>query len=104
MLGLPLWNILVATFGGWISYLIVLLVYRLYFHPLAKFPGPRLAAITGGYEFYYDAIKGGMYLKKIEKLHEKYGNYNFLCHLLFSLSNSISFYYSSRDLRLRLMI
>jgi hypothetical protein len=59
-----------------ISCLIALAIYRLYFHPLAKFPGPKLAALTRGYEFYYDVIKCGMYLKKIEKLHEKYGSHH----------------------------
>jgi hypothetical protein len=74
----PQLSIFLATLGGWILYLFALAIYRLYFHHLAKFPGPRLAAMTGGYELYYDAIKGGMYLKKIEELHEKYGNYDFL--------------------------
>jgi hypothetical protein len=87
MLAPPL-SILLTTLGGWISYLFVLAIYRLYFHPLAKFPGPRLAALTNGYEFYYDAIKGGRYYKKIEKLHEKYGNYP----TPLSLSLSIPFY------------
>lgn len=48
-------------------------VYRLYLSPLSKFPGPKLAALTLWYEFYYDVIKNGRYLWEIEKMHEKYG-------------------------------
>jgi hypothetical protein len=48
-------------------------VYRLYFSPLAKFPGPKLAALTLWYEFYYDVVKKGRYTWKIGELHKKYG-------------------------------
>ncbi|KAF2766601.1 putative P450 monooxygenase [Teratosphaeria nubilosa] len=47
--------------------------YRLNLHPLARFPGPRLAAITGLYEFYHDAIRPGQYTFVIRQLHHKYG-------------------------------
>jgi hypothetical protein len=50
-------------------------IYRLYAHPLAGFPGPKLAAASFLYEFYYDVIKSGMYLWEIERMHEKYGRY-----------------------------
>lgn len=50
-------------------------VYRLYLHPLSKFPGPKLAAATFLYEFYYDVVKGGMYIWEVERMHEKYGQY-----------------------------
>ncbi|KAF3384403.1 Trichodiene oxygenase [Penicillium rolfsii] len=48
-------------------------IYRLYVHPLAGFPGPKFAAATFLYEFYYDVVKGGMYIWEIERMHEKYG-------------------------------
>jgi hypothetical protein len=50
-----------------------LAVYRLYLHPLAKFPGPKLAAVTLWYEFYYDVTKRGRYTFEIQKMHEEYG-------------------------------
>ncbi|KAJ5924003.1 hypothetical protein N7466_008190 [Penicillium verhagenii] len=54
-------------------YAFLLIIYRLYFHPISKFPGPKLAAITSLYAFYFNAIKGGRYIWEIEKMHAKYG-------------------------------
>lgn len=50
-----------------------IVIYRLYAHPLSGFPGPKLAAATFFYEFYYDVLKKGMYIWEIEHMHEKYG-------------------------------
>jgi hypothetical protein len=44
-------------------------VYSVYFGPLSKFPGPKLAAATLLYEFYYDVILKGQYNFKIKELH-----------------------------------
>ncbi|KAI1818677.1 putative cytochrome P450 [Poronia punctata] len=56
-----------------ILYLAGLVIYRLYFHPLASFPGPKLAAATVWYEFYYDGVQRGQYTFKIQEMHDKYG-------------------------------
>ncbi|KAF2162127.1 hypothetical protein M409DRAFT_69340 [Zasmidium cellare ATCC 36951] len=53
--------------------LLSLIIYRLYLHPLAKFPGPKLAALTKWYEAYYEIILNGKYSFHIEDLHRKYG-------------------------------
>jgi hypothetical protein len=44
-------------------------VYSVYFGPLSKFLGPKLAAATLWYEFYYDVILKGQYTFKIKELH-----------------------------------
>jgi hypothetical protein len=54
-------------------YCIAGVIYRLYLSPLAKFPGPKLAAATLWYEAYYDVVKKGQYTFKIRELHKKYG-------------------------------
>ena len=54
-------------------YSFVLGGYRLLFHPLAKFPGPKVAAITHWYEVYWDIVKKGEYFWRIQEMHAKYG-------------------------------
>lgn len=56
-------------------YNIIIIFRRIYFHPLSRFPGPRIAAGTRWYEFYYDFFvgEGGQYFRKIEELHKQYG-------------------------------
>ena len=53
---------------GWI----VRSVYRLYFHPLSKYPGPKLAAITG--LWYCRHWIGGRWPHVVTELHHKYGD------------------------------
>ena len=48
--------------------------YRLFLGPLAHFPGPKLAALTGWYETYFDCVKKGRYWVEIERMHQKYGS------------------------------
>jgi cytochrome P450 len=72
-------NILLAAgvaliLGG--LYAVIVVVYRLHVHPLAGIPGPKLAAITGWYEAYYELFHrglGGQYTFHIRELHKKYG-------------------------------
>ncbi|KAL3478677.1 cytochrome P450 [Aspergillus californicus] len=54
-------------------YNLSLVIYRLYFSPLAKFPGSKWAAATGWYELYFDIWKDGKYLWEIECMHQQYG-------------------------------
>ncbi|KAI1850422.1 hypothetical protein JX266_004280 [Neoarthrinium moseri] len=68
--GLPLGESIVATI---VLYYVTLALYRLYLHPLAQFPGPKLAAVTRLYEGYYDLYQSGQYTFKIAELHKYYG-------------------------------
>ncbi|KAF9892112.1 hypothetical protein FE257_002518 [Aspergillus nanangensis] len=63
----------VAAAGLTVVYLLSLAIYRLYLSPIAHFPGPRLAALTVFYEFYWEAICNGQFTFHIGELHKKYG-------------------------------
>ena len=58
---------------SFIVYISGLYIYRAYFDSLSKFPGPKLAAATLWYEFYYDVVKKGQYTFEIGRMHERYG-------------------------------
>ena len=63
-------------------------VYRLVWHPLAKFPGPRIAAATNLYCAYYDCVVGGTVCKKVAELHDKYGSSRSADRLEFQCSDA----------------
>jgi hypothetical protein len=71
MLSLPMSVVLIVLEAVLVVYLVAGAIYRVYLSPLAKFPGPKLAALTLWYEFYYDVWLGGQYIWKIRELHEQ---------------------------------
>lgn len=55
-----------------LTYMVFLVIYRLKFHPLAKFPGPWLAKVTELYPLYH-AVIGDRHIT-FWKLHKKHGD------------------------------
>jgi len=70
----------VLAFGlGVTTWFLWEVAYRLFLSPLTAFPGPRLAALTGWYETYFDCFKRGRYWVEIEQMHDLYGRYQLVC-------------------------
>ncbi|KAB5542502.1 cytochrome P450-like protein [Coniochaeta sp. 2T2.1] len=57
--------------GSAVLYTTCLAIYRIYFHPLSKYPGPLLAKLTDGYMLYH-AWRGDRHLE-FWRLHQRYG-------------------------------
>lgn len=66
-------TLLKLLFVFFVFYVLGLYVYRIYYDPLSKIPGPKLAAASLWYEFYYDVVKKGQYTWKIWEMHDRYG-------------------------------
>lgn len=63
-----------TVWSGLLGCAVYLCIYRLYFHPLSRVPGPKLAALTRFYEAYYNVLRhDGQYLFQTEKMHAVYG-------------------------------
>lgn len=69
-------TIIVSLVAALIAWLVYKAIYNLYFHPLAKIPGPWWASISYLAEIYYDLIAGGLYFKQIVGMHEQYGKHD----------------------------
>lgn len=60
--------------GILIVHRICVVLYRLYFHPLKEFPGPKLAAASTLYRAYYQVYRDGDHLAQATRLHDRYGD------------------------------
>ncbi|GAB1198911.1 hypothetical protein APSETT444_008241 [Aspergillus pseudonomiae] len=67
------WHVIVSFSVAGAAYLLWLALQRLWLSPIAHFPGPKLAALTMWYEFYYDSFLEGQYTFRIAEMHRKYG-------------------------------
>ena len=67
--------IVAALLSASAFYALFQVFYRLYWSPLAKIPGPKLAALTEWVETYYEIGhgKGGQFIWQYRKWHEQYG-------------------------------
>ncbi|KAL8723899.1 MAG: hypothetical protein Q9181_007095 [Wetmoreana brouardii] len=72
LFSLSLTNVALAAVF-FLLYVLGLYIYRAFFDHLSHIPGPKLAAATLWYEFYYDVVKKGRYTWEIARMHEKYG-------------------------------
>ena len=63
----------ICVFSAPIVWFTSIIIYRHFFHQLAKFPGPLLPAITYLYAFYFNVLRSGHFYKEAERLHDKYG-------------------------------
>ena len=71
---MPSWtNIVVGLTTLQLAYTIYAVISRIFLSPLRNIPGPKLAALTSWYEFYFDAIQQGRFVWKIKDLHKEYG-------------------------------
>lgn len=72
---MPSWkHIVVSLITLQLAFTIYTLISRILLSPLRNIPGPKLAALTSWYEFYFDAIQQGRFVWKIKELHSKYGS------------------------------
>jgi hypothetical protein len=70
-------------------YLVANALYRAFFDSLSKFPGPKLAAVTGLYEFFYNFVNSGQFSKRIAESHESYGMFK-VCKWILPILTDLS--------------
>ncbi|GJE98151.1 cytochrome P450 [Phanerochaete sordida] len=71
------WTVREAVFVSLLTstgYATACAIYNLYFHPLAKYPGPRLAAATRWWKAYIELVQGESINNRLFGLHEEYGD------------------------------
>ncbi|SLM39398.1 cytochrome p450 monooxygenase [Lasallia pustulata] len=66
-------SVLVVAFIVPFFFIIQKIIYNLYFHPLAAFPGPRVAGATRFWRAYVECVLNRSFVHVLEELHKTYG-------------------------------
>nr|AFO67561.1 elymoclavine monooxygenase [Epichloe inebrians] len=71
----PSWTWIMFTACISITFPLVMIgIYNIYFHPLRNVPGPKLAALTNFYAFYWNWIRDEGYSRQFQSLHTYYNS------------------------------
>ena len=65
--------LLPAVVAAMIAFVAYAVIYNVYFHPLAKFPGPPLARTTTYWKAYVECIANRSFCHVLVELHSRYG-------------------------------
>lgn len=65
--------LLSAGLTALLAYVLYAVTYNVYFHPLAKFPGPPLAGATTYWKAYIECIANRSFCHFLVELHAQYG-------------------------------
>jgi hypothetical protein len=65
--------LLFTAIAGVVAYIAFNAIYNVYFHPLAKFPGPPIARVTIYWKAYVECIAARSFCHVLVELHERYG-------------------------------
>ncbi|KAJ4317379.1 hypothetical protein N0V94_004982 [Neodidymelliopsis sp. IMI 364377] len=63
-----------TAFAALAAYAVYALLYNLYFHPLAKFPGPPLAPLSIYWKAYVECVQNRSFCHELVALHARYGD------------------------------
>ncbi|KAJ4398249.1 hypothetical protein N0V91_010363, partial [Didymella pomorum] len=66
--------LLPAIVASFVAYAVYTVIYNVYFHPLAQFPGPSLAATTTYWKAYVESIANRSFCHELIELHAQYGD------------------------------
>ncbi|KAH7091937.1 cytochrome P450 monooxygenase-like protein [Paraphoma chrysanthemicola] len=66
--------LLPAAFATAIAYAVYSVIYNVYFHPLAKFPGPPVAKTTIYWKAYVECVQQRSFCHVLVELHKQYGS------------------------------
>lgn len=73
---------LVECLGVGLALWVARAIYRVYFHPLSGYPGPKLAAVSSSwFEWFWNYYHNGHMIFEIERLHQKNGEKDLLSYI-----------------------
>lgn len=65
--------LLPTAFATAVAYVVYIFVFNVFFHPLAKYPGPLVARATIYWKAYTECIANRSFCHVLAELHEQYG-------------------------------